>query len=75
MGGSYLSEARSWNDTLHRAAEGRQDMVAVFSLRARGRSPVIGGIDIRLPLHLPGKSAEGHSLHHPSDKLIMVEIF
>ena len=32
-GGAYLSEARSWSNTPVCAAEGKQDMAAVFSLR------------------------------------------
>ena len=30
-GGSYMSEAKSWNDTPPRAADGRQDTAAVLA--------------------------------------------
>ena len=33
------------------------------------RLPVIEGIDVRLAHPLPGKQAEGHTAHHPFDKL------
>ena len=44
-GGAYLSEARSWSDTLPSAVDGRQDMAAVFTpggAEGGGRLPVIG---------------------------------
>ena len=64
-----MSEARSWSNTPWCAADGRVDMVAVFTPRGRGRLPVIGRFDVGLAHQLPGKPAEGHVPHHPFDKL------
>ena len=64
-----MSEARSWRDTPPCAAKGRQDMVAVFAPTGRGRLPVIGGIDVWSAHWLPGKPAEEHAPHCPTDKL------
>ena len=59
-----MSEARSWSNIPSCAVGGRQDMVAFFSPGGRERLPVIEGIDLRLVLRLPGKSAQGHTPHH-----------
>ena len=63
-GRSYMSEARSWSNIPLCAVDGRQGMVAFFSPGGRERLPVIEGIDLRLVLRLPGKSAQGHTPHH-----------
>ena len=47
-GGSYTSEARSWNNAPLSVADGGQDMEAVFTPRGRGKLPFIGGIGVRL---------------------------
>ena len=66
-----MSEARYRSNTPPCVAGGRQDMAAVFVPSGRGRLPVIGRIDVRLALQLPGKAAEGHTttFHYPFDKL------
>ena len=42
-------------------ADGGQDMMAAVFGKVL---PVIEGIDLRLVLRLPGKSAQGHTPHH-----------
>ena len=49
-------------------ADGRQDMATVLAMGV-GVLPVIGGIDFRLALWLPGKPAEGHVPQRLFDKL------
>lgn len=56
-GGSDMSEAKSWSDTHKCAAEGKQDLVGVFTLLVRRRLPVIGEIDARLAFRSPGRLA------------------
>ena len=68
-GGAYLSDVKSWSNTPPCVVHGRQDMVAVFA-GVRGALPVTGEIDVRLTHWLPGKPAEGHTRHHPYDKLL-----
>ena len=65
-GGAYSSEARSWSDISPCAAD-----MAANSLPGGGGGYqlVTEGIDIRLAHQLPGKPAEDHAPHHPSDKL------
>ena len=69
MGGSYVSEARSWKNTPSCVADGGQDMAAAFTPRGRGRLPVIGGSGIWLAHWLTRKLAEGHSPYCPFGKL------
>ena len=64
-----MSETRSWSDTTLCAADGKQDVAAVFALRGRGRLPVRERTDFRLAQGLPGKSAEEHTPHYPFGKL------
>ena len=66
-GGSDTSETRSWSDTPPWTAEGGQDLWAVFILRDKERLPVIEGIEVSLAPWLPGKPAQGYTLHHPFD--------
>lgn len=60
---SYTYEAGSWSNTLFSAADGRQDIVAIFVTSGR-RLPFIGGIDIRLAHQLPWKSEAGAGAKH-----------
>ena len=64
-----MSEIRSWSDTPLCAADGGQDMAAVFASGGRRRLLVKGGIDIRWAHWLPGKPAEEPSPHCSFDKL------
>ena len=59
----YIYEAGSWSNTLSSAADGRQDMAAIFVTSGR-RLPFIGGIDIRLAHQLPRKSEGGAGVKH-----------
>ena len=54
-GRSYMFEARSWSDTPLCVVDGRQDLVAAFASRDRGRLPVIEEIDIRSVHQLLGR--------------------
>ena len=40
--GTYMSEARSWNNIPPCAVDGGQDMVTVFAPEREGRLPVVG---------------------------------
>ena len=64
-----MSEARSWSDTTLCAADSRQDKVAVFSTRGRGRLPVIEGIDWGGIIGYQGNQQRSTPPHCPFDKL------
>ena len=50
---------RSWSDTPPWPADGKQNMVAIFTTRVRRKLPLIGESDVRLTHQLAGKPAAG----------------